>query len=50
MIEKEEQRNLKKGEIEVSIVAQWVKNTTSIREDASMIPGPSQWVKDLAFP
>ena len=29
-------------------VAQWVKNPTSIHEEASSIPGPAQGVKDLA--
>ena len=27
------------------VVAQWVKNPTSIREDADLIPGLTQWVK-----
>ena len=33
----------------VPIVAQQVKNLTSLHEDEGLIPGLTQWVKDLAF-
>ena len=42
--------NVRNAEFEVPIVAQLVKNLTSIHEVVGSIPGLNQWVKDLALP
>ena len=44
------QKGAKDFEWGVPVVAQQVKNLTSLHEDAGSIPGPAQWVKDLALP
>ena len=35
---------LKRMHLGVPVMAQWVKNSTSIHEDAGVIPGPARWV------
>ena len=41
---------MKQSTVGVPFVAQQVKNQTRIHEDAGLIPGLSQWVKDLSSP
>ena len=43
------QTHLRKEFMGVPIVAQWIKNPSSIHEDSGSIPGLGQWVKGLAL-
>ena len=44
-----DQKKKKKERNGVPIVAQWVKNLTSVHEDVGSTPGLPQWVKYLAL-
>ena len=47
-LEGDDSREEKKAKKGVPLVAQQVKNPTSIHEDTGLIPGLTQWVKDPA--
>ena len=48
--EKRKQQQQQQQLTGVPFVALWVTNPTSIHEDASLIPGLAQWVKDPVLP
>ena len=43
-------KDVKKAVVGDPLVAQWSTNLTRIHEDAGLIPGLPQCVKDLALP
>ena len=41
--------NIKNGQFRVPVMAKWLMNPINNHEVACLIPGLSQWVKDLAL-
>ena len=41
--------NIIKLGVPIEFITQWVVNPTSIHENAGLIPGLTQWVKDLVL-
>ena len=49
MNENQQMKQIRLDPQEVPVVAQQVKNLTSIHEDTGLIPGLAHWVKDLVL-